>query len=93
MQRIAYSRTSTYVCPVPVSPLDVALARRFVFVGFENDLIPRFAQRRRLWRTQVEINVAVTSGIVVSYSDLLVENCQLKEGISHTTTPKKPAKV
>ena len=78
MQRIAYSRTSTYVCPVPVSPLDVALARRFVFVGFENDLIPRFAQRRRLWRTQVEINVAVTSGIVVSYSDLIAEQGQVE---------------
>ena len=59
------------VSPVPVSSLDVAFAGRLVFVGFEDDLIFRFAQRRRLW-TQVEINVAVT-GVVVSYSDLLAE--------------------
>ena len=64
--------------PVPVSPLDVGLARRFVFVGFEKDLISRFAQRRRLRRTQVEIDVAVTSGIVVSYSDLIAEQGQVE---------------
>ena len=61
---------------VPVSSLDVAFAGRLVFVGFEDDLIFRFAQRRRLW-TQIEINVAVT-GIVVSYSDLLVNTREIE---------------
>ena len=74
--------------PVPVSPLDVALARRLFFVGFEDDLISRFGQRRRLRGTQIEIEsrpspaVAVTpaaSGIVVGYSDLLADQSQLKE--------------
>ena len=66
------------VCIVPVSSLDVAFAGRLVFVGFEDDLIFRFAQRRRLW-TQIEINVAVTvTGIVVSYSDLLVNTREIE---------------
>ena len=64
------------VCIVPVSSLDVAFAGRLVFVGFEDDLIFRFAQRRRLW-TQIEINVAVT-GIVVSYSNLLVNTREIE---------------
>ena len=59
-------------CAVPISPLDVALARRFVFIRLEDDLVSRFAQRRRWRGTQVEV-INAAAGIVVGYGNLLAE--------------------